>query len=637
MKGKRSAQRMRLAVVAILLLAFALRIGWLDRLPLWWDEGLSAYLSRLAPLAVLKEMQATDHADPPIYQFALTGWRALVGPMPFSLRAFSALMSVTSVALTWTLGRWLADRRTALLGTLLVALAPMQLLYAREAKSYAFALACALLSTYAWGRRLGYANGARTRSTSWWAVYVLSTAAAVGAHYYVSLLVLWQGLWVAGSTAPSLIRDGPSRRAALLRLARWVAAMAAVALILVPPLAFLFTATVEGVNTASTEESLSLVGYLGQVALDFGAGTAEGPVAIAAAISVSVFAIVGALNGRRRLLLSAWVGVPLAAAYLVQARFSFFFPRFLLYVGPALYLLVAEGITSLRHHRLPRLSLAVGACLTAAIVGLWAPAIAHTYTKETSKTQDPRPAIAHLAAMARPGDALVYVYIWQAGYIDSHYAGNELTLYQAPHTSEETALQMAETASHHGRLWLLSYQTGTGDAHNLPAFWLETHGYKVEDRWFGDHNLALYLAPNYDTPGIGPRVEAVTFEGQIELRYPSVDTHLHPGDALALPLQWQPLVEMDDDYKVFVHIGMQGVPPAAQNDGEPQNGLSPTSSWHAGDKIVDRRGILLPGDMPPGRYQVLVGLYRPSDGSRLQVDAEKDSDAVLIGHVEVER
>ena len=79
MKATHSARWTRLAIVAILLLAFALRIGWLDRLPLWWDEGLSAYLSRLAPLALLREMQATDHADPPIYQFALSGWRALVG------------------------------------------------------------------------------------------------------------------------------------------------------------------------------------------------------------------------------------------------------------------------------------------------------------------------------------------------------------------------------------------------------------------------------------------------------------------------------------------------------------------------------------------------------------------------------
>ena len=53
------------ALVVILLLAFALRVGRLDRLPLWWDEGLSAHLAGQSPLDLLGEMQATNHADPP--------------------------------------------------------------------------------------------------------------------------------------------------------------------------------------------------------------------------------------------------------------------------------------------------------------------------------------------------------------------------------------------------------------------------------------------------------------------------------------------------------------------------------------------------------------------------------------------
>jgi hypothetical protein len=413
--------------------------------------------------------------------------------------------------------------------------------------------------------------------------------------------------------------------------------MAAVALLLAPPSVFLFEATVEGVVTASTAESLSVVRYLGQTALEFGAGMGDGAGAVAAAIAVSIFAIVGALNGRRRLLLSAWVGVPLTAAYLVQVRYSFFFPRFLLYVGPVLYLLMAEGIASLHHRRWPGVSLAVRLSLAALIVGLWVPVLARTYTMEMSRGEDPTPAIARLRALARSDDALVHVYVWQAGYIDSHYPENELCLYQAPHTPETVAEELDSITIHHPRVWLLSYQIGTADPHNLPAAWLETEAYKVDDTWFGDHNLALYLSPDYVSAGVGPDEGVAGFEGRVELRYPVIDARLRPGDAIALPLQWQALTDVDVDYNVFVHIGMQGVPPVAQSDGEPQNGLSPTGAWQIGQRILDRRGILLPGDTPPGRYQVLVGLYRPSDGSRLLVDGEQGSDALLIGYVEVER
>jgi mannosyltransferase len=622
--------------MAILLMAFALRVGWLGRSPLWWDEGLSAYLSGHPPLALIEEMRATDHADPPIYQLVLSGWRALAGPTPFSLRYFSALMSVLGVALTWAIGRWLTGRWAALLGTLLVALAPMQVVHAREAKSYAFALAAALLSTYTWGRGLGYAGTARGKPVVWWVVYVLSTAAALGSHYYASLLVLWQTVWVAGSTAAAALRQRPSRRAALTRFAHWALAMGAVALLLAPPSVFLFAATVQGVNTASTTEPLSLPNYLGQVALDFGAGTQNEATTIIAAIGVSIFAIVGALNGRRRLLLSTWVTVPLAAAYAIQARYSFFFPRFLLYMGPALYILVAQGIASVRHRKWPALSLTTGAILAALIVGLWTPVLARAVTMETSPAEDPRPAIAHIRAQAQPGDALVYVYVWQAGYIESHYPDNELSFYQAPHTPDMVAADLAGAASRHPRLWLLSYQIGTGDPHNLPAAWLATETYKVEDHWYGDHNLALYLAPGFHARGIGPDEAAASFGGRIEARYPVVDARLHPGDAIALPLQWRALTDIDDVYKVFVHIGTPGVPPVAQSDGEPQDGLSPTSTWQAGQETVDRRGILLSSEIPPGRYEVLVGLYRASDGSRLEVDGQPGSDAILVGYVEVE-
>jgi uncharacterized membrane protein len=211
------------ALVVILLLAFALRVSRLDRLPLWWDEGLSAHLAGRPPLDLLGEMQATNHADPPVYPFVLGGWRVLVGSSPFALRFFSALLGVVAVALTWAVGRWLTGKRSALLASLFVALAPMQVYYTREAKSYAFAIVCALLSTYSWGRKLGYAGdtGLPSGKKGWWVVYVLSTAAAVGSHYYLGLLVLWQGLWVVGSAVFTLGRTGLEEPA---RVVRWLVA-----------------------------------------------------------------------------------------------------------------------------------------------------------------------------------------------------------------------------------------------------------------------------------------------------------------------------------------------------------------------------------------------------------------------------
>ena len=127
------------------------------------------------------------------------------------MRYFSAVAGFVVIVLSWAIGRWLMHRASALVFALFVALTPMQVYYAREAKGYAFAAACALLSTYAWGRRLGYRSvetAPHSGKAHWRATYVLSTAAAIGTHYYLAPLLLWQGLWVLGQGATALIPGG---------------------------------------------------------------------------------------------------------------------------------------------------------------------------------------------------------------------------------------------------------------------------------------------------------------------------------------------------------------------------------------------------------------------------------------------
>ena len=46
---------------------------------------------------------------------------------------------------------------------------------------------------------------------------------------------------------------------------------------------------------------------------------------------------------------------------------------------------------------------------------------------------------------------------------------------------------------------------------------------------------------------------------------------------------------------------------AAQRDSEPGAGLTPTTTWTPGQEIADWHGLLL--DLPPGDYQLIVGLY----------------------------
>jgi hypothetical protein len=222
------------------------------------------------------------------------------------------------------------------------------------------------------------------------------------------------------------------------------------------------------------------------------------------------------------------------------------------------------------------------------------------------------------------------------GYLLSYDPQNRMALYRAHYTAQNVGAELESIFASHPRLWLLSYRIAAEDPANLPGSWLEGEAYKVEGNWYGSNHLALYLAADFETPGVGPDEGTAVFGEQIELRYPQVDARLKPGDVLALPLRWRAITVPGEDYTVFVHLGVAGVPPLVQNDGPPRNGLSPTATWAAGREVLDRRALTLPDTLPAGHYRVFVGLYRSSDGSRLPVSGQV-ADILPIGDVQVER
>lgn len=111
------------------------------------------------------------------------------------------------------------------------------------------------------------------------------------------------------------------------------------------------------------------------------------------------------------------------------------------------------------------------------------------------------------------------------------------------------------------------------------------------------------------------------------------------GGTLPMTLFWDVAHPPAADYSVFLHLCQDcSVPPAASDDGPPLNGYLPTSTWLPGKPARDDRSIPLPRDLPPGRYTLLLGLYRPGDASpsaRLPVIGANviAGDRVALGEV----
>ncbi len=107
---------------------------------------------------------------------------------------------------------------------------------------------------------------------------------------------------------------------------------------------------------------------------------------------------------------------------------------------------------------------------------------------------------------------------------------------------------------------------------------------------------------------------------------------LSPGEALELLLRWQGLTHIFSSYSVFVHLVDAEGRMWAQHDGVPLGGLQPTTHWVEGEILSDPRELVLPQEIPPGRYRLQTGMYLPETMERLPVYGEK---AELLGVVVV--
>ncbi len=76
----------------------------------------------------------------------------------------------------------------------------------------------------------------------------------------------------------------------------------------------------------------------------------------------------------------------------------------------------------------------------------------------------------------------------------------------------------------------------------------------------------------------------------------------------------------------------------AQVDGQPGFFFTPTSRWQPGELIPDTYELLLPPELPPGEYQLRMGLYDPATGARRLVydPAGNSADQLLLGTVTVQ-
>lgn len=200
----------RLALAAVLALAFMIRAWGLQSQSFTMDEVVELGIARQSPAAILVQPDGL----PPLYHLLLHSWLAVFGT-DASARWLSVAAGVVAVWGMWRLCRHLGGPDVGMLGALLLAVSAIHVFHSQEARPYALFFLCVVLAIWLFAQ-------ARSDDT-WqsWAAFGVAALAGLYVHYYFSLVLV-----ALLSTVPL----EPSPRRPARRMIRTFAALAVAAL-----------------------------------------------------------------------------------------------------------------------------------------------------------------------------------------------------------------------------------------------------------------------------------------------------------------------------------------------------------------------------------------------------------------------
>ncbi|MEG4322568.1 MULTISPECIES: glycosyltransferase family 39 protein [unclassified Microcoleus] len=139
----------------------------------------------------VKSLAIEEPQLPPLYFLAVKYWAKLFGDSPFSTRSFSVWMSLLVFpCLYWLCRELFAAPEVAWIAVGLLAVSPLHVLYAQEARPYSLWQAMILLSCASLLRAM------RVQTKLSWSIYAVANILGIYTHLFSLLVALGHGIYV---------------------------------------------------------------------------------------------------------------------------------------------------------------------------------------------------------------------------------------------------------------------------------------------------------------------------------------------------------------------------------------------------------------------------------------------------------
>jgi mannosyltransferase len=635
-------------LLLILLLAAGLRFYGLNAQSFWNDEGNTARLIE-RPVALILEGAAGD-IHPPGYYLVLHLWWLAVGQSEVALRAYSALCGILTVAVTATASRSLggAHRRTWLASSVaagLVAIHPLAVYYSQEARMYAQLSLISALTL--WAALALVRNGRRRPSGKASMPAILALAACIAAGLYTQYTYV---LGLLGLNLAFALYSGLSRPWKGPVYVRWVAAHALGGALFLPWAPIALGAGGWRPPDLDSTRAFAEMGRALLVGVTQPRPLGPSPVLAAGLLTGAVLLVSlrAPRAGLARFGIWSALGLALAPPLLIAASGAYR-PAYLKFLVPSiapaavaltslLQLPAARNGSSFAALARARWLPGAGLLLITLIVPGQIVALRHLYTDPAFVRDDYRALAAAISEQGRPGDAIVLNAPNQWEVFTYYYRG-PLPVYPAPYRPEREKAEgwVTDVLAKHpsGRLFALFWGDRESDPDQFIEGTLAGQAYKAGETWVTSVRLAFYgLHPH--SAGRETHVDVRLGESVLLRSYALPATSWHADDVVPLALSWTTEAPLAERYKVFIHLVDDAATIVGQTDTEPHTGFRPTTTWLPGEMLVNRYGIALPPDLPPGTYTLYVGMYGFS-GERLRVTGENAlaGDAIRLDQITV--
>jgi len=406
-----------LALVLLGLGALAIRLWGLTRQSLWIDEIFSVKYAGLGEGMTWAKIHV--NLQGPLHAVFLYLWTSVFGWSELSIRLPQAIASAATVPLLFLVARKDFGDRTALAGSVALAINPFHVWYAQEVRNYAFVILFAVLSIWAI-RRLENRNGFGSipRIVGTWACGLLSNmsfafhivAAGIYAAFRIRgrrplfnglvlsavltalLLLPWEiGFYERRVQNSYLLKVGAVPEENLLRGSTTAPIIGLPYALYTYAVGYSFGPSLRELHEMPGREAL-----------------ARHAAAIAAAtVCFGVLGIAGLVRwirgDRRRRFWLLCLAIPILLAYYTALRnVKVFNPRYASVGLPAFMMLLADGAAALRPRRLGH-AFAAGAIVLSVI------SVVQLQTRSMYWKEDARSAARILRAEMRPGDLMFVV------------------------------------------------------------------------------------------------------------------------------------------------------------------------------------------------------------------------------------